>query len=89
MSWQWGLWRESGTAATVAVVGCSLNRGFYCLASGASVADLATNVKQIPVFISIVSCVPFFMCIFISLCVGHGVDIVFCSSWYRPCSVAQ
>ena len=21
-------------------------------------------------------------------CVGHGIDIVFCSLWYRPCGVA-
>ena len=51
---QWRLWREPVTAAIVAVVGCSLSRGFYCSASGASVADLAANVTQIPVSISIV-----------------------------------
>ena len=42
-------------AAVVAVVGCSLSDSFSCSASGASIADLATNVKQIPVSISIVS----------------------------------
>ena len=42
------LWREAGTAAIIAVVGCSLSRGFYCSASGASVAGLVANAKQPP-----------------------------------------
>ena len=98
----WELCKESGTAQIFAVVGCSLSQGFYCSASGASVADLPANVKQIPAYISMVSYVYHFVgvylfvylvvyfCLFrfIFSCVGHGVDIVFCSSWCRPCSVA-
>ena len=44
---------------------CSLSQGFYCSASGASVDDLAANVKQIPVSISIVSYVYHFVGVYL------------------------
>ena len=52
-------------AAIVDVVGFSLSQGFYCSVSGASVADLAVNVKQIPVYISIVSYVYHFVGVYL------------------------
>ena len=51
---QWELRGEAGAAAIIAVVGCSLSRGFYCLASGASVAGLVPGVEQTPGSVSIV-----------------------------------
>ena len=51
---QWELRGEAGTAAIIAVVGCSLGRSFYCSASGASVAGLVPGVKQTPGSVSIV-----------------------------------
>ena len=55
-----GLWRESGTAAIVAVVGCSLGQGLYCSASGASVDDLACQCEtDSSIYQYRIVCVPF------------------------------
>ena len=58
-----------------------------------------SDVSKIPLFICR-NCVAFcavfvFDCIFrfnfsyLSLCYGHGVVMVFCSSWHRSCSVVK
>ena len=79
-----GLWRESGTAAIVVVVGCSLSQGLYCLASGASVDDLVCQYEtDSSIYQYRIVCVPLVDVYLVAeivvyfLCVGHGVDIVF------------
>ena len=41
------------------------------------------------VFVSIFECIFRLSFNYLSLCYGHGVVMVFCSSWHRSCSVVQ
>ena len=41
------------------------------------------------VFVSIFDCIFRLSFNYLSLCYGHGVVMVFCSSWHRSCSVVQ